>query len=110
MSDEQEQASREMPRYKCHKEVWALKIKDVILQPAGGHLIVPEDEGYAAFHVSDEYRAMHKPQPGGYYVVYDDGYKSYSPAAAFDSGYMRVEKSALELGAAARAAGPEESY
>ena len=24
---------------------------------------------------------------GGYYVVYEDGYKSFSPAGAFESGY-----------------------
>jgi hypothetical protein len=27
---------------------------------------------------------------GGYFVVYDDGYTSYSPAAAFESGYSRI--------------------
>ena len=27
---------------------------------------------------------------GGYYVVYEDGYKSFSPAEAFESGYKRV--------------------
>ena len=28
-------ASAELPRYRCHKEVWALKIKDIVEQPAG---------------------------------------------------------------------------
>ena len=32
----------------------------------------------------------HKPKAGGYYVVYDDGYKSYSPAKAFEEGYVRI--------------------
>jgi hypothetical protein len=29
----------------------------------------------------------HKPQVGGYFVQYRDGYKSFSPAAAFEEGY-----------------------
>ncbi|MCK9988658.1 MAG: hypothetical protein AzoDbin1_05130 [Azoarcus sp.] len=28
---------------------------------------------------------------GGYYVVYEDGYKSFSPAIAFESGYTRID-------------------
>jgi hypothetical protein len=27
---------------------------------------------------------------GGYYVVYEDGYKSFSPASAFENGYTRL--------------------
>ena len=34
-----------------------------------------------------EYVAKHKLEVGGYYVVYEDGYKSFSPASAFESGY-----------------------
>lgn len=37
--------------------------------------------------MSPEYVAKHKPEVGGYYVVYEDGYKSFSPAGAFESGY-----------------------
>jgi len=32
----------------------------------------------------------HNPQPGGYFVVYKDGYKSFSPAKAFEEGYTRI--------------------
>ena len=89
------QVAREMPRYKSHKEVWALKIKDISL----GHthddgteygMITPEEEGYAPFEVSKEYFDKHKPNIGGYYVVYKDGYKSFSPAGAFEEGYTSV--------------------
>lgn len=84
---------REMPKYKCHKEVWALKIKMFGVNEADGSgLITPEDTGYAAFKVSKEYLEKHKPQPGGYYVVYKDGYKSFSPAEAFEGGYERKEE------------------
>ena len=104
MSDEQIQgycaAETEMPRYKCHKEVWALKIKSIAYDSAkaeienretdGSAIITPEEEGYAPFKVSHDYVRKHNPQAGGYYVVYKDGYKSFSPAEAFENGYTRV--------------------
>lgn len=87
-------AQREMPRYKCHKEVHALKIAAVQTKWDGstwiGDEITPEDEGYAPFVVSPEYVNKHGPKPGGYYVVYEDGYKSFSPAEAFEEGYTRI--------------------
>ena len=85
------EAMAEMPRYKCHKEVWALKIKLIgVCEEDGSGLIAPEDRGYSAFEVSPEYMAKHNPKHGGYYVVYANGYKSYSPANAFEAGYVRV--------------------
>ncbi len=87
-----DEAQREMPKYVCHKEVWALKIGG-FAQTVGepGMLITPADEGYAAFTVDQEYVDKHDPQVGGYYVVYEDGYKSFSPAHAFESGYSLIE-------------------
>ena len=77
----------ELPRYRCHKGVWALKIAkfDVV---HGVGFITPEEPGYATFEVPPEYVTKHNPQAGGYYVVYDDGYKSWSPAKAFEDGYV----------------------
>lgn len=135
---EQPQASREMPRYRCHKEVWALKIKAVeplfappcqhvygnttcgysandcmhkgsdseIVPPLGRHtyapgkewtyditdaaIITPEDSGYAPFSVDASFMHKHNPKAGGYFVVYEDGYKSFSPAKAFEDGYTLI--------------------
>lgn len=89
---------RELPRYKSHKEVWALKIKELqhILptidgaESDGSYDIIPEDEGYSSIRVDYTYMRKHNPQIGGYYVVYKDGYKSWSPAEAFDDGYTKV--------------------
>jgi hypothetical protein len=75
----------EMPRYKCHKEVWALKIAKI-----EGVIVTPEDKRYTPFEVGDDYLLKHKPFVGGYYVVYDDGYRSFSPAKAFEEGYKQV--------------------
>ena len=87
-------ASREMPKYQCHKKVWALKIKNLSQGvaptelPGGSWLLHPEDKRYAAIEVSHEWFSKHKPVVGGYYVAYEDGYKSYSPAPAFEAGYL----------------------
>lgn len=83
----------EMPRYKCHKEVYALKIADVQYEPGGGAMIVPAEAGYAPFRVDAEFMRKHSPQIGGYYVVYEDGYTSFSPAEAFETGYTKAEGS-----------------
>jgi hypothetical protein len=88
--------STEMPRYKCHKEVWALKIEEVIdptrdgCESDGTLILRFEDYGYAPIRVSRDYARKHSPKAGGYYVVYGDGYKSFSPASAFESGYTRI--------------------
>lgn len=88
-------ASAEMPRYRCHKEVWALKIAAIHKDhPAcvlpGDAMLMPADTTYAPFLVRREYMDKHNPQAGGYYVVYKDGYKSFSPAQAFEEGYTRL--------------------
>lgn len=97
--------ARQLPEYVCHKHVWALKIKAIefhcptveelerILdggeeKPAA--TITPEESGYAPFSVSQDYVTRHEPRVGGYYVVYEDGYKSFSPAKAFEQGYTKA--------------------
>jgi hypothetical protein len=53
-------------------------------------MIVPAEKHYAPFIVSAEYLSKHKPEVGGYYVLYRDGYKSFSPAKAFEEGYGKI--------------------
>lgn len=90
-----------MPKYKCHKEVWAFKIKQIVptvmidedgAKETGKIMIFPEEEGYQPFEVSKDFIEKHKPQVGGYYVQYKDGYESYSPADAFEEGYSKIEE------------------
>lgn len=91
--------SQELPRYRSHKHVWALKIARIQQAPAsvpalhagGDWLITPEDTRYAPFRVGHDYFQKHKPQEGGYYVQYADGYESFSPAKAFEEGYTLIE-------------------
>ncbi len=92
-----EKAKMLLPQYQSHKKVGALKIKKIVRdgegenrETDGSAMITPEDEGYAPFKVGAEYVAKHKPQVGGYYVVYKDGYESWSPADAFENGYTKT--------------------
>lgn len=90
---------REMPKYKCYKEVWALKIKAIVRnnedkpneETDGSAMITPEESGYAPFKVDAGYMQKHQPKVGGYYVVYKDGYKSFSPAETFETGYELIK-------------------
>lgn len=113
----------EMPRYKCHKEVSALKISAIGFaplpkfsratcrgsyvfgsacgncercawerdHPAGQNAVItPAEDGYPSFTVDADFLRKHKPVAGGYFVQYADGYKSFSPAKAFEEGYTRI--------------------
>ena len=86
----------ELPRYRCHKQVWALQIKYVIANPRGFELHF-FNERYAPIEVDAVWVAKHSPAPGGYFVVYDDGYKSYSPAKAFEEGYSLIASPSASL-------------
>ena len=84
------EAQREMPQYQCHKKVWALKIRTVSTDHS---ILFFEDQDYSSLRVGIEYMAKHKPVAGGYYVLYEDGYKSFSPAKAFEEGYTKCSGS-----------------
>lgn len=86
--------TKSLPVYQCHKKVWALKIKE-ILAPTSSDIdafyqIVPMEDGYAPVDVTRDYFVKHNPEVGGYYVVYENGYHSYSPADVFESGYTII--------------------
>lgn len=88
---------RQLPRYQNHKKVWALKIKSIVIdgegenrETDGSAMITPEEQGYAPFKVDGAYMHKHKPQVGGYWIQYEDGYISWSPAEAFESGYTKI--------------------
>ncbi|RUV82302.1 hypothetical protein EOA60_34875 [Mesorhizobium sp. M1A.F.Ca.IN.020.06.1.1] len=83
-------ASRELPRYQCHKKVWALKLTDIERNNDTGQvMLTPEDKGFAQFEAPAGWYERFKgsDEDTGYYVVYDDGYASWSPTKAFEDGY-----------------------
>lgn len=91
----------EMPKYKCHKEVHALQISDIELdvvaayregrETDGGAMLTPFDRRYSAIRVPHDFVSRNKLTVGGYYVVYEDGYRSFSPQGAFEQGYTKIE-------------------
>ena len=93
MSDDK--AVKQMPKYRSHKEVWALKITGLrstaaVDTESDGSLWMDTEEGYGPIKLTWEYVRKHTPEVGGYYVVYSDGYKSFSPPKAFESGYTKI--------------------
>lgn len=90
--------SNVLPQYRCHKVVRAAKIQNITAPPRGktGAIIdlgalLDRGLSFPSMHVSSDWLAKHDPKVGGYYVVYEDGYTSYSPAEAFEAGYTRIE-------------------
>lgn len=88
MSEENCQAVCEIPKYTCHKEVRALKIESVTNNPNGSMDLFFEDKVFASINIEDASK-LPEPSAGWYYVVYADGYKSFSPEKAFEEGYTR---------------------
>lgn len=84
----------ELPRYVCHKEVGALKITAVKEVGCGVAALEVEPARFGPIYGDPDWIAKHAPQPGGYLVFYADGYRSYSPAKAFEEGYTRKQVNA----------------
>lgn len=76
--------------WKCHKVVRAGKILDVnqhdqkleVENQDGESDIIPYEPTLVSRSI---------PSVGDYYIVYDDGYASWSPAKAFEEGYSPLE-------------------
>ena len=89
----------DLPRYKSHKEVRALKIAAIEFNLDGSARFVPEDKLVRL----DSKEGVLTTKPGfykrwggsdddlGYYVLYGDGYESWSPTKAFEEGYTKIE-------------------
>lgn len=96
-------AEKQMPKYRCFKEVWALKIAfvadkgtDTTTDENPIVVITFEDSTFAPITVNLRGKPM--PEAGWYYVVYPDGYKSFSPAKAFEEGYTLIKNDPFKVG------------
>jgi hypothetical protein len=79
-----------MRTYHCNKLVLAALILSIMPHPeAESRTLIATDDPTTTtpLDVSSEWVAKHKPEVGGYYVVYESGYASYSPKEAFEAGY-----------------------
>jgi hypothetical protein len=79
----------DLSTYTCHKQVQAAKIVDFFPAERGKIGMTVEDValGKVAVFVTDTWADKHNPSIGGWLVRYTDGYESYSPPEAFESGY-----------------------
>lgn len=82
-----------IPQYKCHKVVRAFKIARIDLSPNTSYLI-PVQREIAPIPISKHVLENKNPSQGDYYVLYDDGYFSFSPPKAFEDGYSLLEEEA----------------
>lgn len=108
----------DLPRYRCHKVVQAAKITTAVREETSEGLQrhektvvtyvltleVPGEVEPAFRVVSEKWfeRNAELPAIGGYFVVYDDGYESWSPAEAFEKGYTLIDGEAQAHGTTPR--------
>ncbi len=81
--------------YRSHKIVKAAKIVEIRFGyderlDRTATLLIPE-AGLEPIEVSKEFVGKHSPKAPGYFVLYPDGYESWSPVEAFESGYTQSE-------------------
>lgn len=82
----------QLPQYRCHKVVRAAKITGFRQNGMQGAADILLGELNGVTTMLPEFFKKHQPEVGGYLVQYEDGYTSYSPAKAFESGYTRIEE------------------
>ena len=91
---------RELPVYQSHKQVRAAKILRVLetgsldarILVVEGERRIPVGLTWVSKHANLGEGGVVDNLIGGYFVVYDDGYMSWSPAQAFEEGYDPVWK------------------
>lgn len=80
-----------LARWKSHKVVSAGKVLSVNLTDM--QLGVENDAGgIDLVYFTETLVSRSIPQLGDYYVVYEDGYASWSPAKAFEEGYSQIKE------------------
>lgn len=82
-----------LPQYRCHKQVGAVKILSIRhLDDGSATLEAESDIGTVTFDVNPGWLHCFRGDDSdlGYFVRYADGYQSWSPTAAFESGYTKI--------------------
>jgi len=94
--------TKEMPVYISHKKVRALEIRSIGAYRASAtdkdgleREIVFADPGFPRIWVPSNMFVRYTPMPGDYYVVYEDGYASFSPRKAFLEGYIQARPESM---------------
>lgn len=87
--------SNAWPAYRSHKTVRAAQVLTVADDQRSAVVALPGDKDAAPTEtvaVDPKMFARGVPKAGDYLVSYDDGYLSWSPRAAFEGGYTRLEE------------------
>jgi hypothetical protein len=95
MSANQIISKESLPLYQSIKKVRGAKIALIIgsLDVSDVRLTLEVGSELMDFDVSGTYMLKHNPTVGGYYVLYEDGYESFSPADAFEKGNVLINDS-----------------
>lgn len=82
----------EMPKYASHKKVQALHIAALEIHEDGSATIAPKEDRFASFRTRPGWadRFEGTDSDPGVYVVYEDGFTSWSPTSVFEAGYTRI--------------------
>lgn len=80
----------EIPRYQCHKQVQALKIKLVIENPRGFELHF-ENERFVPIQMPADWAALPQLLVGGYVIWDEQGQATWCPGAVFEQGYSLIQ-------------------
>lgn len=75
------------PLFRCHKLVHAARIVDFDYTTDAEQVVLRFDGAPSITVPLTEVRGI---EAGGYLVQYADGYRSFSPAKAFEEGYTRI--------------------
>ncbi len=104
-----------LPVWRSHKEVEAFQIARIHAQELGtanntvaapryigGRLVASKTEyvlsdesGELTAIVGDGYIEKHEPFVGGYFVRYENGYESFSPAGTFEDGHSKGSRNRI---------------
>jgi len=80
---------KDLLKYKCHNAVGAFLI--VTMEPGDdGRVRLTGSPSRLCAQVDACYMLKHTPKVGGYYVLYEGGYESWSPAQEFEDGYTDI--------------------
>ena len=87
--------TKELPTYVCHKRVRASEVVSIGLYKTNA-----DNKAVREIQISDQFDPIeilgevftrYVPMPGDFYVVYEDGYVSFSPRKAFIEGYTLAQ-------------------
>lgn len=83
-----------LPDYRSHKIVKAGEIVNMASKGDGYILTLRVDDVQQDVAIDRDWYNRFHPEIGQFFVVYEDGYSSVSPSAAFRGGYTRLAKEA----------------